>query len=290
MSPDITSPSVTILIVNWNRREDTLECLASLSEISYPNYRIMLVDNGSTDQSVEAVQHSFPHVEIIRSDKNLRFAGGNNLGIERFLESDDDLCLLLNNDTTVDPGFLEPLVQAMQSAPEIGIAGPKILYHHRPGVIWFAGGVIKPAWGYVRHFGLRQPDDGRFDQPLDVSFLTGCCMLIRREVIEKTGMLDEGFYLYSEDADYCLRASKAGYKLKYEPTSHIYHKLSQSTGGAYHPEKWRRRYQSLFRLVQKHTSPLTYPLFALNLIWELISLPINALLQTYRLPSEKQHL
>ncbi|MFH1734718.1 MAG: glycosyltransferase family 2 protein [bacterium] len=150
-------------------------------------------------------------------------------------------------------------------------------------MIWFGGGVIKPAFGYVRHLGLRQPDEGHCDQPGEASFLTGCCLLIKREVIEKVGLLDEGFYLYSEDADYCLRAAKTGYKLYYEPRSRIYHKVSRSTGGAYNLKKWFRRYQSLWRLVRKHTSPITYPLFLLNVLFELLTLPLNALLQTLKL-------
>lgn len=280
-------PRVAIIVVNWNRRDDTLECLDSLTKVHYSNYRVIMVDNGSTDGSAEAVRQRFQNVVIIEAGENLRFAGGNNLGLKDVLAEGDDYCLLLNNDTTVHPDFLNHLVAAAQTDERIGLVGPKILYHHRPDVIWFAGGVLKPAWGYVRHYGLRQLDDGRFDERLTVSFLTGCCLLIRREVLEKIGLLDEGFYLYSEDADFCLRAVKAGYKLIYEPEARIYHKVSQSTGGAYHPAKWRRRYQSLFRLIAKHTSPLTWPLFALNLVWELISLPVNAFFQTKKLPPAK---
>lgn len=280
-------PRVAIIVVNWNRRDDTLECLESLAKISYSNCRIILVDNGSTDGSVEAVRQRFPGVKIIEAGENLRFAGGNNLGLKDVLTEGDDYCLLLNNDTTVDPDFLSAVIDSAQSDERVGLVGPKILYHHRSDIIWFAGGILKPAWGYVRHYGLRQLDDGRFDERLTVSFLTGYCLLIRRQLLEKIGLLDEGYYLYSEDADYCLRASKAGYRLIYDPKARIYHKVSQSTGGAYHPAKWRRRYQSLFRLIAKHTSPRTWPLFALNLVWELISLPVNAFLQTKQLPPAK---
>lgn len=278
---------VAIIVVNWNRRDDTLDCLQSLSEISYPHYRIILVDNGSTDGSADAVRSSFPNVKVIQAEENLRFAGGNNLGLKDVLEEGDDFCLLLNNDTTVEQDFLSHMIETAKSNHRIGLISPKILYYDRPDVIWFAGGIIKPIWGYVRHFGLRQLDDpqaGRYNKRREVTFLTGCCLLIRRSVMEKIGRLDGDFYLYSEDADYCLRAIKAGYILIYEPRARIYHKVSQSSGGAYHPAKWRRRYQSLFRLVRKHTSPLTWPLFGLNLVWELVSLPINALLQTRRLP------
>ncbi|MFH1736022.1 MAG: glycosyltransferase family 2 protein [bacterium] len=278
------SPKVAVIVVNWNRRDDTLDCLSSISEITYHQFRVILVDNASKDGSSDAVRSKFPEVKLIQADKNLRFAGGNNLGLRDVLDHGDEFCLLLNNDTTVEPDFLDKLIETAQSDQRIGLVGPKILYHSRPDVIWFAGGVLKPAWGYVRHFGLRQQDRGDFDLRRGVSFLTGCCLLIRRKLIEEIGLLDEDFYLYSEDADYCLRAVKAGYKLIYEPKARIYHKVSQSTGGSYHPTKWKHRYRSLCRFVRKHGTPLTWPLFCLNLIWEFISLPVNALLQTRRLP------
>jgi len=280
-----SNPKVAIIIVNWNGREDTLDCLRSLSHLTYQNYRIILVDNGSNDGSSAAVEADFSAVKIIRSEVNLRFAGGNNLGLKEVLDSDDAYCLLLNNDTTAEPDFLDLLIDTAEEDPKCGLVAPKILYHHNPRVIWFGGGVIKPQWGYVRHLGLRQPDDGRCNQSGKMSFLTGCCLLIKREVLEKVGLLDEGFYLYSEDADYCLRAVKASFNLYYQPASRIYHKVSRSTGGAYNLNKWTRRYQSLWRLVRKHTSPLTYPLFFLNFLFELLTLPINALVQTFKLKS-----
>jgi len=281
------APPVAIIVVNWNRREDTLACLESLAGVTYPNFRVIFVDNGSSDGSAQAVRERFPQVQVIALPDNRRFAGGNNVGLRDVLEKGGDFALLLNNDTTVAADFLDHLVAAAREDAWIGLAAPKILYSARPDVIWFAGGIIVPAWGYVRHFGLRQRDDGRFDQPRDVSFLTGCCLLIRRDVLGKVGLLDEGFFLYSEDADYCLRAARAGYRLRYEPRSRIFHQVSSSTGGAYNLRKWIQRYISLFRLVRKHTSPTTYPLFLLNLIWELLSLPINTFLQTSRLPDSK---
>jgi GT2 family glycosyltransferase len=275
--------SVAIIIVNWNRKEDTLACLDSLARVTYPKFRVILVDNGSQDGSAAAIRDRFPGVMVIALPQNLRFAGGNNVGLREVLARGDDFALLLNNDTTVEPDFLDHLMAATQSDPKIGLAAPKILYYNRPTVIWFAGGVLRPAFGYVRHYGQRQVDNGRYDRSQSVSFLTGCCLAIRREVIQKVGLLDEGYYLYSEDADYGLRAKRSGYKLYYESASRIYHKVSSSTGGAYNLRKWVQRYRSLLRLVTRYSSPLTWPLFALNVIWELVSLPVRALWQTRRL-------
>jgi len=280
-------PRVAIIIVNWNRRELTLDCLASLRLITYPNYRIIVVDNGSTDNSAEAIKSNYPDAQLLELNKNIRYAGGNNAALKALLDDQDDFVLLLNNDTTVEPDFLTHLVITC-SPDDIGMIGPKILYHSRPDVIWFAGGVINPAWGYVRHLGLRQLDDGRFDQAREVSFLTGCCLLIKRRILVEVGLLDESFYLYSEDADYCLRTLGRGYHLFYQPKARIYHKVSASTGGGYNLKKWIHRYRSLYHLVRKHTSVFTLPLFGLNLIWELVSLPINVFLQTSKLPPIKQ--
>ncbi|MFH1862551.1 MAG: glycosyltransferase family 2 protein [bacterium] len=280
-------PKVAIVVVNWNRRDDAVACLRSLQQISYPNYRIILVDNGSTDGSAATVRSQFPDVQVIELPENLRFAGGNNAALRQIIAANDDFALLLNNDTVVSSDFLDHLIETAQNDQQIGLVGPKIFYHQKPEILWFAGGVLKPTWGYARHLGLRQQDSAIFSQRREVSFLTGCCLLIRRELLINIGLLDEGFYLYNEDADYCLRTVKAGYKLVYEPKAIIYHKVSLSSGGAYSLKKWRHRYGSLFRLVRKHTSPLTWLLFFLNVIWEFISLPVNAWVQTRRLPPSK---
>lgn len=283
MNEHTPKPRVFVIIVNWNRRDDTIECLESFRRVTYPNFHLLVVDNASCDDSVQAVQSRCPQAMVLQLPENLRFAGGNNAGLREFLKSSDDYALLLNNDTTVEPDFLYHLVSAAQSDENIGLVSPKILYYDKPDVIWFAGGVVKPAWGYARHYGLRRRDDGTFDRKKQVTFLTGCCLLIKRRVVEKIGFFDEGFYLYSEDADYCLRAQKAGFTLLYEPRARIYHRVSSSTGGAYNLKKWVLRYRSLFRLTRKHSTPFTLPLFVLNVFWELISLPIHAYLQTRRL-------
>ena len=279
-------PKVAVIVVNWNGREDLLECLESLKKIVYPAYCVIVVDNGSSDGSADAVTEKYPDVRLLRSPTNLRFAGGNNLGLKEVFQSDDDYCLLLNNDTIVEPDFLDHLVATAEADEQVGLLCPKILYNDRRDVIWFAGGVLKPAWGYVRHYGLRQKDGERYNQRREVSYLTGCCLLIKRRALNLVGYLDEGYYLYSEDADYCIRALKSGFKLVYEPRARIYHKVSQSTAGAFKFNKWKHRYASLFRLVYKYTSPSTWPLFALNLIWEAVSLPINLFLQTWKLPKQ----
>jgi len=224
-------PLVYIIILNWNGKEDTVACLRSIEKLEYPNFSVILVDNASSDGTAEYVKGKFPEVNIIANSENLRFAGGNNVGIKYAMEHNADQVLLLNNDTEVATNFLPELVHAIENDKSIGIAGPKIYYYDDKNVIWFAGGKVEFWKGWISHIGIREPDHGQYDFAREVDYITGCCMLVRREVIEKIGKLDESFFIYGEDADWCLRASKAGYKLVYVPSSIIWHKVSASSGG-----------------------------------------------------------
>lgn len=225
------SPLVYIILLTWNGKADTLECLRSLQHITYSNARVLVVDNASTDGTVATVQREFPHVELMVNGSNLRFAGGNNVGIRRALQQDAAYVLLLNNDTVVDRVFLGHLVRAAEREPRIGMVGPKIYYAHEPQRIWFAGGKVEWWKGWISHVGVRELDHGQYDQPSETAYLTGCCLFVKRAVIDAIGLLDEAYYLYGEDADWCLRASRAGFTLLYVPSARIWHKLSVSSGG-----------------------------------------------------------
>ncbi len=224
------APFVSIIVLSWNGRSDTLECLRSLSDVDYPRYEVVVVDNASTDGTVEAVRREFPGVQVIRNDSNLRYAGGNNVGIREALGRGADCVLLLNNDTVVDRMFLRELVSGFSAVPGAGIAGPMILYHADPRRIWYAGGEIDWWGGWLRHTGIRLYDDGRFDGPHETSYVSGCCLLMRRNVIEKIGLLDESYFIYGEDADWCIRARRAGYPSIVVPSARIWHKVSASSG------------------------------------------------------------
>src|SRR5436190_7401977 len=136
---DRHAPSVAVIVLNWNGRDDTLACLESLAGLNYDNFQVMVVDNGSTDGSVGAIRPRFPGVEIIETGRNLGFAEGNNVGIRLALDRGMDYVFLLNNDTVVDPSLLSELVAAAERCPEGGIFGAQILYHSDPLKIWFAG-------------------------------------------------------------------------------------------------------------------------------------------------------
>lgn len=246
------APLVGIVIVNWNRREDTLACLSSLQKTSYRPCKIILVDNASHDGSVPAIRRSFPQVEIIENAENRRFAAANNQGMERALTAGADFVLLLNNDTEVAEDFLEKLVRGARERSEIGMAGPKILYHDDPHRIWFAGGEITFWKGQIAHLGLRQPDGERWNVPRAVDYITGCALLVKRECIEKIGGFDESYYIYGEDADWCMRARRAGFQCWFVPAAHVWHKISASSGGGLTPFKAYHKVRSSFLFFRRY--------------------------------------
>lgn len=220
---------VYIIVLNWNGKEDTLECLKSLEKISYSNYKIVVVDNGSEDDSVSEIKKQFSEVKIIENKKNLGFAGGNNVGMKYAINGGADYVLLINNDTTVEENFLSELVKTGESDEKIGILGSKIYFYSDPNRIWFAGGKVNWLKNKGTHIGLDQIDNGQYDKIKETDYLTGCCLLIKREVIEKIGVLAEDYFLYYEDTDFSLRTKNVGYRSIYVPKSKIYHKISRST-------------------------------------------------------------
>jgi GT2 family glycosyltransferase len=222
------TPRIAVILVNYRRPEETIDCVRSLHHCAPAPDEIIVVDNGSTSLSAAALRAGCPGITLLESAKNLGFAGGNNLGLRQAMQRPVDYLLLLNNDTTIEPDALGRLVTAAERGQ--GVWGAKIRYHDRPDILWYAGGKANPAAGSIRHAGLGERDDGRFDRPGDVGFVTGCCMLIHRSILERIGFLDETFFAYLEDVDFCLRARHAGFLVRYEPSAVIYHKVSQSTG------------------------------------------------------------
>lgn len=221
-------PQVSIIILNWNGYKDTVECISSLEEIVYENCQIVLVDNGSDINEAEILEKDFSIIKTIRSDKNLGFSGGNNVGIKYALDLNADYILLLNNDTIVKTNFLKPLLKKFLDEKEVGIVAPMINYYDEPQRIWTVGGSISR----IRGSGFA--DSNKWESQVsnedrEVGFVSGCCMLIRREVFEKIGLLDENYFLYLEDTDFCYRIKEAGYKIFMTPKSKIFHKVNSST-------------------------------------------------------------
>lgn len=250
----MSGPSTYVIVLNWNGLADTRACLASLARACDEGTVVLVVDNGSRDGSPEAIRREFPGVRVLETGANLRFAGGNNAGMRAALEAGADEIMLLNNDTTVDPGFLPAMRTRLRRWPGAGIVAPKILYHAAPELIWYAGGEISFWTGTMRHRGIRERDDGRFDAPHETAYASGCCFLVKREVVERIGMLDEAYHMYTEDADFCMRARRAGYRVVYEPRARVLHRVSVSAGGHLSAFKLRNKFISNFRFFARYAA------------------------------------
>jgi len=250
--------SVNIFVLNWNGRDLTLDCLASLKKISYPNANVIVIDNGSTDDSVISIRENYADVEIIELPENIGFAGGNNAGFRKAREK-SDYTIFLNNDTCVDPHFIEPLINEFEVNSDVMQSAPKIYYADKPEYIWFAGGKINLWIGLIWHIGIRKKDSTEYSTKWEIDYATGCCVCMRTEDFESTGMFDESFPMYAEDVDLSLRLRNLGGKIVFVPESKIWHKVSASLGGQYSFGKWKRKLVGKFKLVVKHAKPYQIP-------------------------------
>lgn len=218
---------VAVIILIWNGREDTLECLRSWRDDRYADKQLIVVDNGSTDGSAEAIAREFPEVIVLRSERNLGFSGGNNIGLRYARSNGFDFALLLNNDTTVEPQALTELMSAVQAKQEVGLAAPVIHYYAEDRAVWFAASRMDLRRGEAVHDNRQPP--GRDATPYDVPWLTGCALLVRMTALAALGGLDERYFLSWEDVDFSLRAAAAGWKLAVVPSARIYHKGGRAT-------------------------------------------------------------
>jgi len=247
--------TIYVIVLNWNGEKVIAPCLASLARVREPALKIIVVDNASTDRSPEIVRREFPGVELIVNERNLLFAAGNNVGLERSMAAGARFALLLNNDTEVDPEFASRMASALERDPRVGIVGPKILYDDDPKRIWYGGGDFYPLIGVPRHVSIRKLDGSVPERAGETGYVSGCAMLIRREVIEEIGLLDPAYRMYCEDVDFCLRARRAGWRCWYEPSAVIRHKVSSSSGGGFTPYKLENRIASTYRLFARFRPP-----------------------------------
>jgi len=259
------TPRVAVIVLNWNGKALTLDCVRSLLEVRTPNVEIVVVDNASTDGSVEAVREAFgDRITLIVNDDNLGFAEGNNQGIRHALERGAEFVLLLNNDTVVDPDLIDCMLRPFDANARVGVTGPKIYYYTPRDQIWSAGGEVYLWRGISRHIGIREKDRGQFDAQRDVDYVTGCALMASREVFESAGLLDPAYVAYYEDVDFCMRARRAGFRIVYVPDGMVWHKISSSTGGQMSRRKIVRKSKSTWRFFRRYARPwqwLTIPFF-----------------------------
>ena len=227
------APHITIVMLNWNQEADTLACLQSLVMLSYPAWSIVLVDNGSTDGSADAIarwsQENMP-LTLIRNEQNKGFIGGSNVGIRHALTTDTAYIFLLNNDTVVEPDVLTRLIAVAEQAEDIGMVGPKIYQYNRIRILDSAGTrtMLWFAQGFL--IGHNEEDRGQYDQATDMPYITGTALLVKRAVIDRIGLMDEDYFNYFDDFDWGYKARKAGYRLLFVPHAVIRHRGSQAIG------------------------------------------------------------
>ncbi len=219
----MTSPAVFTIILNTNRREDTLACLASLAAGTRPNHTIIVLDNASSDGSVAAIRAAFPAVQIIELTDNRGYAGNNNVGIAAAMEQGADWVFVLNEDTLLAPDCLEQLVAVGEGDPRIGIVGPMVYHYDAQQVIQSAGGILGPHWDSI-HLGQDEPDRGQFAAPHQVEWISGCGILVRRAAIEAVGAIDERYFYFWEETEWCIRIGRAGWQVLHVPAAKMWHK------------------------------------------------------------------
>ena len=250
--------TLAVVVLNWNGLSDTRALLPTLAACRVPaGWRLQtwVVDNGSADGSAAAIAAEFPAVRLVTLGENRRFAGGNNEGVRRALAEGADAVALLNNDTHADPGLFEHLLLALEQHTGPAAAAPLNYYGVPSDRIWYAGGRISPEWGLASHRGLRERDRGQYREVEETGYLTGCCLIAQREVWEKVGLLDERYFIYAEDADWCLRARSAGVALLFVPTARLWHSVSASSG-AMSPWKIYQRTRANLTLFATHARGL----------------------------------
>lgn len=237
MAEDKKKTKVSIIVLTINSKEMLLNMIVNISNLDTTglNATCIVVDNGSTDGTKEATKNlklKNMNYKFIETGKNLGFAGGNNVGIRNSLKNKNDFIVIVNDDVVLEKDFLTKMVDFMKKNPQIGVSSPKIYFtKDNKEVIWYAGGIIDWNNIYTTHRGVDEVDKGQFDKSINTDLASGACMIINNKVFDKVGLLDEGFYLYWEDADFSQRLKEKGYEVIYYPKVKVWHKVSASAGG-----------------------------------------------------------
>ena len=263
----VSEPIVYVVVLNWNLKDDTAETVASVYRSTYPNLRILVVDNGSSDGSTEFLREKFPNLDIVSLDKNVGYAAGNNVGIRRAQAHSADYVLLLNNDTVVDPDCIENLVVAAESEEQLGIVAPVVYYHDHPNKVWQCGAkdrIFPPLPVQLTLRDLQRSERTCRDLSL-VDYVTGCAMLVKRNAFDDIGLLDEHYFVYYEDSDFCIRARARGHKIGIACKAKIWHKVAASTKRAV-PSKRYISAKSRITFYRRHNTGFRSVVVALFLI------------------------
>lgn len=217
------SKKTVIILINWNSFELTAGCIASLGGMQYTDYNIIVVDNASADRSGLLLKEKYDHIILIESPTNVGFTGGNNLGMQYALDKGYEYIILLNNDTFVEPGFLEVLVNYMDHHPEVGIVQPLIYFNHNRSLVWNGGSYYNKWLGYAYTANYNKPLQLENNKIKQVDWVTGCAFFTRASILKETGLLADNLFMYYEDVDLSFRIRKAGFQLVFHPSAVIFH-------------------------------------------------------------------
>ncbi|NNC33407.1 MAG: glycosyltransferase family 2 protein [Croceitalea sp.] len=280
---ETSNPLVSIITINYNESAVTMDMLESLTTLTYGHIEVIVVDNASPNDNPDVIKEKYPWVHLIKSDVNLGFAGGNNLGVKA---AKGEYLLFINNDTIVPKGFIEPLVQTLQEDHTIGMVSPKIKFHWDPNLIQYAGYTPMSHWT-IRNssIGYHQMDDGAYDVPGETESIHGAAMMVPKRVVDKVGMMTEIYFLYYEEHDWAEMIKRAGYKVYYQPKSYILHKESLSTG-KFSPLK--TYYIARNRIVFARRNFKPFQLFVSLIFQVFVSIPKNTI--TFLLKKQFAHL
>jgi len=262
-----SKPFVSIIILNFNQLGVTCEFLESTKKLTYSNYEIIMVDNASKENPTEIIKTKYPDVKLIVSDRNLGFTGGNNLGIKA---AKGDYYFIVNNDTEVTADLLERVIETFDLDKDIGVVSPKIKYYSNPDTIQYAGfSEVNPFTGRGKTYGGKKFDNGDFDTPGYTAYAHGAAMMVKREVVEKVGMLPDLFFIYYEELDWSAHIRRAGYKIYYQPKGLIFHKESITMGKE---SAMKAYYHTRNRILfmRRNTKTYQFPVFVLFLSFVII--------------------
>ena len=276
-------PLVSIITINYNESDVTLDLLHSIRKLSYSNYEVIVVDNASPNDNPDRIKENFPEVNLIKSQENLGFAGGNNLGVK---QAKGEYLLFINNDTIVPTDFIQPLVETLQNDDKIGMVSPKIKFHWDPTLIQYAGYTPMNKWTIRNNsIGYHQKDNGDFDEPKETQSIHGAAMMVPKSVVEEVGMMTEIYFLYYEEHDWAEMVKRAGFKIFYQPKSYILHKESISTG-KFSPLKTYYISRNRILFARRNFKPLS---LGVSLLFQcFVSIPKNTL--QFLLKREFAHL
>jgi hypothetical protein len=265
------TPKVVVATLTWNQKKDVLECLSSLVKLDYPNYELVVVDNGSTDGTFEAVREQYPKVRIVRHSENLGCAEGVNGEIRAAIQANADYLFIIANDATVEPSTLAELVKVAEKDSKIGMVNPKVYYDGTEKKIWFSRGA-KFDWIRGRFFGFVQnvEDDGSFDEETEADFFPGGFSLVPTEAIKKVGFLDPQYFIFFDDSDWSYRIHQAGYVGRYAPKARAWHKPSSSVGME-SPSFYYYRTRNRLYFVKKHAPFGVFVVFLFYFFFELLT-------------------